>query len=115
MLSALLGFPRKIRKQKAREWARRSHVARMANAAAAGPDFEAIIWRAKQDARGEVLHHGMTYSAANPDGTPWAIVRSKIGRTNQVDVHVGQKLAKTCGLRTVKRGMKRAKLGHVGG
>ncbi len=75
-----------------------------------GPDFETTIWRAKQDARGQVLRHGVTYSAAHPQGQPWIILRSKAGRTNQVDLHVGSQLVNTCGLRDIERGMKRAKL-----
>lgn len=110
MLAALLSFPRSIRKAKAREWARRSHVARMANAAERGETLEAAIWRAKQDARGQVLRRGVTYSAAHPGGQPWTILRSKAGRVNQVDLHVGAELVATCGLRTIERGMKRAKL-----
>lgn len=75
-----------------------------------GPTLETLVWRAKQDARGEVLRQGVTYSAAHPDGQQWAIVRSKLGRTNQVDVHLGSDCVSTCGLRTVERAMARAKL-----
>lgn len=110
MLAALLSFPRHMRKAKAREWARRSHVARMAKAAERDEPMESAIWRAKQDARGQVLRHGVTYSAAHPKGQSWTIVRSKRGRTNQVDLCIGSDLFATCGLRTLERGMKRAKL-----
>jgi len=110
MLAALLSFPPHERKKKAREWARKSHVARRLNAIASGPDFETVIWRAKQDARGEVEHYGMSYSSAKPDGETWFVVRSKRGRVNQVDVITGDSVAKPCGLRTVERGMARAKL-----
>jgi hypothetical protein len=75
-----------------------------------GPDAETTYRRALDDARGEVLRHGVTYSAAKPDGETWEIIRSKRGRTNQVDVRTGNALAKTCGIRTVERGMARAKL-----
>ena len=111
MLAALLSFPRGLRKQKAREWARRSHVVRMGNAAAVGPTFEALRKRALDDARGQVLRHGVTYSAQHPQGQPWAILRSKAGgRINQVDLHVGNQLVRTCALRDVLRGMARARL-----
>jgi hypothetical protein len=109
MLAALFSFPPKLRSQKAREFARRSHVARMANAAG-NERFEEQIWRAKHDMRGEVIHHGVTYSAAHPDGQQWAIVRSKAGAVNQVDLHLGSELFATCGLRKLERAMKRAKL-----
>lgn len=75
-----------------------------------GPDAETIYRRALDDARGQVIRHGVTYSAAKPDGEEWEIVRSKRGRINQVDVRTGNALAKTCGLRTIERGMRRAKL-----
>jgi hypothetical protein len=75
-----------------------------------GPTFEAIAQRAKEDARGQVLRHGVTYSTAHLDGQPWTILRSKHGRINQVDLHLGDQLAATCGLRTIERAMRRAKL-----
>lgn len=109
MLAPLFRFPPKLRAKKAREWARRSHVARMRNAL----DTERIeeqIWRAKDDRRGQVIRHGKTYSTAHPDGQLWAIVHSKAGAVNQVDLHVGSELLATCGLRKIERAMKRAKL-----
>jgi len=106
---ALKRIPWRLRRAKAREWARRSHEARRANTLEHGPNAETAYRRALDDARGQVLRHGVTYSAAHPDGQPWTILRSKVGRTNQVDLHVGAVLAFTGCLRALERGMKRAK------
>lgn len=95
---------------KAREWGALGHATQRLQRINAGPTWETIVCRAKQDARGQVLRHGMTYSAAYPEGQPWTILRSKAGRTNQVDLHVGSQLVATCGLRSLSRGMVRAKL-----
>lgn len=110
MISALLRYPKVKRREVAQSWANRSNAAQAAARIERGPDNETVYRRALDDARGEVLRHGVTYSADKPHGEAWEIVRSKRGRTNQVDVRTGNKLAKTCGLRTVERGMKRAKL-----
>jgi hypothetical protein len=75
-----------------------------------GPDAETVRLRALHGARGEVLRHGVTYSAAHPEGQVWTILRSKLGRLNQVDLHVAGELRATCGLRRLARGMARAKL-----
>ena len=95
---------------KAREWGALGHATQRLRKIESGPTWETIVWRAKQDARGQVLRHGLTYSTAHPTGQPWTILRSKVGRTNQVDLHVGDALVKTCSLRNLERGMKRAKL-----
>lgn len=110
---ALKRYPWRLRRAKAREWARRSHEAggtRERRRIERGESLEAAAWRARQDARGEILRHGVTYSAAHPEGQPWTILRSKLGRVDQVDLHLGAQLVATCGLRTLERGMKRAKL-----
>lgn len=110
---ALKRYPRHRRRAIAQEWARRSHApggTRERNRIARGELFEHAVWRAKDAARGQVLRHGVTYSAAHPGGQPWTILRSKAGRVNQVDLHVGAELVVTCGKRTIERGMKRAKL-----
>jgi hypothetical protein len=109
-MEALLRYPKSQRRAVAQEWARRSHAAQQAARMECGPDWEAARMHALHDARGQILRHGVTYSAAHPDGQPWAIVRSKRGRVDQVDLHIGSTLVATCGLRALSRGMRRAKL-----
>ena len=109
-MEALKRIPWKFRRAVARKWGPRGTETQRWQRIERGPDWETIIWRAKQDARGQVLRHGVTYSATHPEGQPWTILRSKIGRTNQVDLHVGDVLAFTGSLRSLERGMKRAKL-----
>jgi len=82
----------------------------MANTHARGLGCEDARRLGLEEARGMVLRHGLTYSAAHPEGVPWQILRSKVGRINQVDLHVGDQLVVTCSLRTLERGMRRAKL-----
>jgi len=110
MLAALLRYPKRQRRAVAQKWARRSHAAQQAARAERGVDADTLRMRALHDARGQILRHGATYSAAHPDGQPWAIIRSKRGRVNQVDLHVGSALVSTCGMRALERGMARAKL-----
>lgn len=110
---ALKRIPWRLRREKAREWARKSHApsgtresARMAR----GEPLDAAIWRAKQDRRGQVIRHGVTYSSVHLNGQPWTVIHSKLGRTSQVDLHIGGSLAFTGSLRTLTRAMKRYKL-----
>lgn len=110
MPAALLRYPRHKRRAVAQQWQRLSCEAKARLRMERGPKLETLIWRAKHDSRGELLRHGVTYSAAHPDGQTWTVVRSKLGRTNQVDVHLGSACVSTCGLRTVERAMARAKL-----
>jgi hypothetical protein len=107
---ALKRIPWKLRRAKAREWGERGNAAQRLARIERGPSFETQLWRAKQDARGQVLRHGVTYSTTNPDGKPWTILRSKAGRTNQVDLHVGSALVFTGSIRALERGMRRARL-----
>jgi hypothetical protein len=107
---ALKRYPWKLRRAKAREWGARGHEAQARMRMERGPDPETVRLRALHDARGEVLRHGVTYSTAHPKGRAWTILRSKAGRVNQVDLHVAGALFATCGLRTLERGMARAKL-----
>lgn len=110
MLAALLRYSGAKRKAKAREWSARGKLARAAKRITYGPDAETVRMRALYDARGQVLRHGVTYSAAHPEGQPWTILRSKRGRTNQVDLHIDATLAFTGSLRALERGISRAKL-----
>jgi len=109
-MEALLRYPKHRRRAVAQEWARRSHAVQAAKRMARGPDWDTVRMRALHDARGQVLRHGVTYSATHTNGQPWTILRSKNGRTNQVDLHIGATLVSTCGLRAIERGMHRARL-----
>lgn len=109
-MEALKRIPWKYRRAVARKWGARGNETQHWQRIERGPSWEDLVWRAKQDARGQVLRHGLTYSASHPEGQTWTILRSKAGRTNQVDLHVGNALVKTCSLRNLERGMKRAKL-----
>jgi hypothetical protein len=113
MLGAIQRLPKRLRLAKAQNLARLSHApggTRERNRIARGEPLPEAIARAKQDARGEVLREGVTYSAAHTDGQTWQIVRSLAGRTNQVDVILGNQTKQISGYRTIKRAMKRAKL-----
>ena len=107
---ALKRIPWRKRNAKAREWQRAGCEVKARLRMECGPDPETMRLRALYDARGEVLRHGVTYSTAHPEGQAWIILRSKLGRVNQVDLHVAGALYATCGLRTLERGMARAKL-----
>ncbi len=107
---ALKRIPWEQRRAKAREWGKRGLEAQQRRRMERGPDWDTVRMRALDDARGQVLRHGVTYSTAHPTGQPWTILRSKRGRTNQVALHVGSTLARTCSLRDIERGMRRAKL-----
>lgn len=109
-MEALKRVPWQARSRVARIWGARGLATQQAQRMERGPDWETVRKRAAHDMRGVILRHGVTYSSAQTDGQPWAILRSKAGRLNQVDVHAGGMLVATCALRSVERGMKRAKL-----
>ena len=108
-MEALKRIPWKYRRAVARKWGARGNETQRWQRIEAGPTWGDIVWRAKQDARGQVMRHGVTYSVLYPEGRPWTILRSKQGRTNQVDLHVGTVLAYTGSLRSIEWGMGRAK------
>jgi len=107
---ALKRIPWRKRSAKAREWQRAGCEVKARLRMEYGPDPETVRLRALQDARGEILRHGITYSTAHPEGQAWTIIRTKAGRVNQVDLHLAGQLAFTGSLRTILRGMARAKL-----
>jgi hypothetical protein len=97
MISSLYRYPKSMRRNIASVWGKRGAVARAELRAARGIDAETAHRRALDDARGQVLREGRTYSA---DGVKhWRVIRSVRGRTNQRDVLVNGELFKTCGLR----------------
>lgn len=101
MLAALLRYPRRERKAVARRWAQRSNAVQAAARMERGPDFETLRWRARQDARGEIVREGVTFHG---DGrvTAWQIRRSVCGRVDQFDVVVDGVVWRTGGLRKVR-------------
>jgi hypothetical protein len=92
MISALYRYPKSLRRTVARAWGHRSTASRTRK-----PDADTLRRRALHDARGQVLREGCTYTALGI--TPWRVVRSVRGRTNQVDILWGTAAVCTCGPR----------------
>lgn len=105
MISALHRVPRNERRALAQEWARRSNAVQAEARMARDPDLDTIRSRALHDARGQLLREGCTYRAGRV--VPWQVVRSRAGRTNQIDIIVAGRVWRTCGNRTLKRILKR--------
>lgn len=97
MISALYRYPKSRRKEVGRLWGSRSAESRAANRLATGTDSDTCRQRALDDARGQILRAGCTYSAAGEQH--WCVMRSIRGRTNQRDVMINGSLFKTCGPR----------------
>lgn len=97
MIRALHRYPRKERRAVAQEWARRSHAAQAAKRLTLGVDAETLRRRAMDDARGQLLREGRTYSATAI--THWQIVRSVKGRTDQRDILINGEVFRTFGRR----------------
>ncbi len=60
-------------------------------------DADTLRHRALDDARGQLLREGTTYSATSDKH--WRVIRSVAGRTNQRDVLINGSLWRTCGPR----------------
>lgn len=60
-------------------------------------DADTLLRRTLDDARGQLLREGCTYSAIGEQR--WRVVRSVAGRTNQRDVTINGSLFRTCGPR----------------
>jgi len=71
------------------------------------PDADTCLWRARQDARGQVVREGRTYTATGV--THWQIVRSQVGQHRQLDVLVNGQVWRTGGTRKVARWLKVAR------
>tara|TARA_R110002050_G_scaffold243758_1_gene380264 strand:+ start:8684 stop:8905 length:222 start_codon:yes stop_codon:yes gene_type:complete len=67
---------------------------------ARGPDPDTLRWQALQDARGQLIAEGHNYSALGC--VSWRIIRSKRGKTNQVDLIVADLLILTGSHRTAR-------------
>ena len=97
MISSLYRYPKSRRRKVARVWGLRGAASRAFKRRALGVDAETLAWREKQDARGQLIREGCTYSAEGEQR--WSVIRSVRGRTTQRDVIVNGQLFKTCGPR----------------
>jgi hypothetical protein len=97
MISSLYRFPKSMRRTVARAWGKRGAASRALTRMERGIDAETAHRRALDDARGQLIREGCTYSASAEQH--WRILRSVRGRTNQRDVIVNGQLFKTCGPR----------------
>lgn len=86
-----------MRRKIASAWGKRGVARRSVLRLERGVDADTLSWRAKQDARGQLLREGCSYSAAGEQC--WRVVRSVSGRTDQRDVIVNDAIFKTCGPR----------------
>lgn len=97
-MQALLRYPRRLRRAKAREWAYRSHAAQSAARLERGPDADTLYRRALDDRRGTVIREGVLYRG---DGRAqsWQVRHSIDGRVDQYDVVLDGALWRTGGRR----------------
>ena len=107
MISALYRYPKKRRREIARLWAGRSHLARAVKRLAEGIDADTARRRALRDARGQIEREGITFQSGRE--IPWHICRSRRGRVDHFDVIVNGKLWRTGGQRKIARWLGRAK------
>ena len=92
-----MSLPDWVPHHKRAEFSARLHAAKARKRAELGADADTLRKRALHDARGAVLHDGTTYE--NGIEKHWRVVRSVLGRTNQLDVLVNGALWRTCGPR----------------
>lgn len=97
MISYLYRYPKSMRRKVASAWGKRGAVACAELRAGRGIDAETAHRRALDDARGQLVREGCTYSATGEQH--WQVVRSRHGRTNQRDVLINGQLFRTCGPR----------------
>lgn len=110
MLAALLRIPRKNRRKVAKIWGKRGNIAQKIYRKTRDLDQYTLKMRVLDNARGEVLREGVTYSSNNINGEPWLITKSTNGTLRQIDIIKNNNVIFTGGLRNVIRGMKRQKL-----
>jgi hypothetical protein len=84
---------------------RRDRAERLANPPPV--DADTLRCRALDDARGLLLRHGATYTAAGV--TRWELRRSRRGRVNQVDLIVDGIVWRTGARRDADRAIRRGK------
>lgn len=53
--------------------------------------------RALSDAKGLVLRHGTSYNSDHIEGMEWTKRRALVGRTDQVEMLLGDRIVRTCG------------------
>ena len=108
-MAALLRHPKHLRRLKAREFGRRSVESRRRKAIERGPDFETLIWRAKQDRKGTVVREGVLYRA---DGRvqQWAIRHALRGRSDSYEILLDGAVWKRGGPRVIQKHMPGIKL-----
>lgn len=75
-----------------------SQAVQRAARSARDPDADTVFWRARFDARGEVLRCGAIYQAGR-DPMPWALRRTVAGRWRQFDLVAGPRVHRTAGTR----------------
>lgn len=92
MISALYRYPKPMRRKVASVWGKRGVESRSAIRIERGIDAETAHRRALDDARGQLLREGRTYSATGQQH--WQVVRSIRRRTDQRDVLVNGLLFK---------------------
>lgn len=97
MISVLYRYPQSMRRKMASVWGKRGAASRALTRAECGIDAETAHRRALDDARGQLIREGRTYSASGVKH--WRVIRSVRGRVNQRDVIVNGELFKTCGPR----------------
>jgi hypothetical protein len=83
-MQTLQNIPRHKRRAIAREWGRRSQAAQAEARKAREPDFRTARLHALHDKRGELIREGMSYREGRE--ISWRIIRSILGRVNQVDL-----------------------------
>lgn len=101
MISALYRYEKKDRRKVAAVWAHRSNAVQAAKRIARGVDAETIRRREIDDARGEIVRHGVTYTARRE--IPWCVRRAVAGRVNQVEIVAAGKIVRTCSARRADR------------
>ena len=92
-----MSLPNWVAKHNRSEFSARLHAAKALRRSELGADADTLRKRALDDARGMVLHEGTTYECGTEKH--WRVVRSVLGRTNQLDVFVNDVLWRTCGPR----------------
>ena len=100
MIPSFLHLPKNKRKQKAKEYNLLGQQKREENRLLKGPDYETVCWRFKQDRKGALIKHGVSFK--NGKEIHWEIKHSTAGATNQFDIFVNNQLWNTGGRRKLR-------------
>ncbi len=103
-MNALKRYPKHMQPAVAREWAQRSNAAQAAARMTRPVDADTLRWRALQDARGQLLRHGCTYTAGTE--THWEARRSVLGSVKQVDLLINGRIWRTGSIRAVNAAIR---------